>query len=365
MLSFDPRDLFPPAQSTSQSSLAVPASSVALLGPLPISSLLHISLNHLRGEEMPKSPVSPMRERSKGKQRASDDDEKKEQDLPPRPARKLKERRVLILTPDRDVLRDELSKEGDVSLLGARRSGETARLLDSVDIRHLPSSAHLTYFLTTCYTYFSPSSSDAYSAYLATKPLSKLDPSYLPYDPTMVILHAPSDYLEEEGNQGAGIEAYASLLALFCLTFSQLCASPPFLVLYDSLASRFSLSILPLHLSSGKRKPKKRSFEASEAGEGGEQSAEEDDVDRVQLRRIAERFFDWVGEAHEVSREQSALGAPSITTYVLFLSATAQTVALLPAHEKRKVEVEYVASEVDVEDESETEEGGMRVEVVM
>ncbi|GAA5941946.1 hypothetical protein JCM10213_004344 [Rhodosporidiobolus nylandii] len=202
MLSFSPADLFSPTQSTSAAPQAVPTSSVALLGPLPTSSLLHLALNHLRPEEERKQDASPLSETVKGKRRVMDEGSMEEEDVPLHGRKTRMERRVLIVTPDQDVLRDELSKESDVSLFGARRSGETARLLDLVDIRHLPSSAHLTYFLSTCYTSSSSSAVAASSAYLATNPKTRLDPSYLPYEPTLVVLHAPSDYLEEPANQG-------------------------------------------------------------------------------------------------------------------------------------------------------------------
>lgn len=135
MHSFDPRDLFPPTQSTSRLDTLLPACSIALTGPLPTSSIFNLALAHLRYESDPQSPTS---EKARGKRRRDDDesDENEEGDEdPPLASLQEQKRRVLILTPDQDVLRDELVKEGDVSLLGSRRSGETARLLDLIDIR--------------------------------------------------------------------------------------------------------------------------------------------------------------------------------------------------------------------------------------
>ncbi|GAA5942036.1 hypothetical protein JCM10213_004368 [Rhodosporidiobolus nylandii] len=336
MLSFAPTDLFPPTQSTSAAPQAVPASSVALLGPLVTSSLLHLALNHLRPEEERKQDVSSLSETAKGKQRVTNEGSVEEEDVPLLRRKTRRERRVLILTPDRDVLREELSKESDVSLFGARRSGETARLLDLVDIRHLPSSAHLTYFLSTCYTSSSSSAFAASSAYLATNPKTRLDPSYLPYEPTLVVLHAPSDYLEEPANQGAGIESYASLLALFVSTFSSLCKRPPLLVLHDPSASNLSLPILAADLGSKDTANKRPRPGRVEEGEESEQP-EDDEADRLALLRIAERFFDWTGETCEGFRDQLHAGRAT-THHVLSLHPSPYLPR--PANCPEKVEVE-------------------------
>ncbi|GAA6043550.1 hypothetical protein JCM8097_001217 [Rhodosporidiobolus ruineniae] len=281
----------------------MPASSVALVGALPASSLLHLALNHLRADQLS--------EKARGKRRAMDDEtdfpEEEEAAHSLAAGKKDQERRVLVLTPTQDLLRDELVKEGDVSLFGSRRSGETARLLDLVDIRYLPTSAHLTYFLTTVYTSSSSSAQSASSAYRGTNPKSRIDPSYLPYEPTLVVPHAPSDYLEEEANQGGGVETYTSILALFLSTFSNLCSSPPLLVLHNRLASSLSHPLLPSHLSTKRKRP----------GSADERE-EEDDRHRLALKRVAERFFDWVGEDHEVSVDEPYNG-PRRSHHVLSL----------------------------------------------
>lgn len=86
----------------------------------------------------------------------------------------------------------------------------------SFDLRYLPTTAHLRYFLMTLYTYDSPIT--AHEAYVAntsinttntnntnntnTKGKSKEnDPSYLQKVPTLVILHDLSIYLAEDENQ--------------------------------------------------------------------------------------------------------------------------------------------------------------------
>ncbi|GAA5892560.1 hypothetical protein JCM6882_005647 [Rhodosporidiobolus microsporus] len=363
MTSFSPLDLFPPTASTSRAPLAVPASSIALFGPLPTSSLIHLALNHLRGEGGQTARTEGISEKARGKQREVDDEESfhdDEDDFPPPPRSTGKERRVLILTPDASVLREELSKEGDVSLFGSRRSSETARLLDLVDIRTLPTFAHLTYFLSTCYTPSTPSAQDAHAAFLATKPRTWVDPSYLPYDPTMVIFHAPSDYLEEPANEDAGLEAYGSLLGLFVSTFLSLTFPTPFLVLFDPLASAHSLPGLPRHLHPTKQK--KRPFEGEEGERDEGRQEGEDDSDRVPLRRIAERFFDWVGEAQEVFSSGKDYNAPSRAHYVLSLEASPFSLSR-SALQQDKVEVEFAVVEVG-DNDAEGEEGGVRIEVV-
>ncbi|GAA5892497.1 hypothetical protein JCM6882_005631 [Rhodosporidiobolus microsporus] len=363
MPSISPLDAFPPTASTSRAPLTLPASSIALFGPLPTSSLLHLALNHLRAEAGQTPSTVGLSEKTCGKRRAVDDEEDfpNEEDDFPSPSRSSgKERRVLILTPDMSVLRDELSKEGDVSLFGSRRSSETARLLDLVDIRTLPTSAHLTYFLSTCYTPSTPLAQDVHTAFFATEPRTRVDPSYLPYDPTMVIFHAPSDYLEESANEGAGLEAYGSLLGLFVSTFLSLTSPPPFLVLHDPLASAHSLPVLPLHLRP--KKQKKRPFEGEEVQREEGASEVEDDSDRVPLRRIAQRFFDWVGEAHEVFSSEKDYSAPSRSHYVLSLEASPFSLSQSMLQQD-KMEVDFAVVEVG-ENDAEGEEGGVRIEVV-
>ena len=232
--------LFPSTSTAGQTPLALPASSLALIGPLPSSSLLHLALNHLRATDSELHPPSrPLSARARGKQRARDDDDL---DLSAAPddsgdehgdelgtgRRSVEQqRRVLVLTPDEAALRDELAREGDVSLFGSRRDAETIRLLDKVDIRcvlsllfysvetimvehaadplarrYLPSSAHLTYFLSTVHTFSSRHAPDAQAAYLDSGAKKLVDPSCMPYDPTLVVLHSPSDYLDEPVNEG-------------------------------------------------------------------------------------------------------------------------------------------------------------------
>lgn len=106
---------------------------------------------------------------------------------------------------------------------------------------YLPTSSHLTYFLSTAYEADDFAAGDAYSA---TGEGRAQDPSLLRYPPSLVILNAPSTYLREpafaefvvllppacrsppplteispEGR--AGVSALASLLAQLFTTFAR------------------------------------------------------------------------------------------------------------------------------------------------
>lgn len=67
-------------------------------------------------------------------------------------------------------------------------------------ISYLPTSAHLTYFLATAYVSTDSAAQDAYAAFAETGAKARLDPSCLRYAPTLVILHDPSEYLDEPAN---------------------------------------------------------------------------------------------------------------------------------------------------------------------
>ncbi|GAA5842296.1 hypothetical protein JCM9279_005336 [Rhodotorula babjevae] len=375
--------LFPPTSTASQAPLVLPASSLALIGPLPTSSLLHLALHHLRPSDsyseaqLHTRSLSP---RARGKQRARDDDDLDlsaaaddggdedgcEPGTGTRPVGQ--QRRVLILTSDEGALRDELAREGDISLFGSRRDGETIRLLDRVDIRYLPSSAHLTYFLSTVHTFSSRHAPDAQAAYLDSGAKKLVNPSCLSYDPTLVVLHSPSDYLDEPANEGCGVDAYASMIAHFLSSCARLGASPPLLVVIDPLAAQSSLPLLPARLQA-KTKGKKRSFgedEAATTTTGGERTS-------MALVRVLERFFDYVGEAEELPpASPPPLGAapPPEQLKRLLLSCVAapRLRAKRLAHPEQahlhRVGVEVVLHRVGEDDAEGEEPGGMRIEVV-
>ncbi|GAA5892774.1 hypothetical protein JCM5296_004019 [Sporobolomyces johnsonii] len=367
---FSLHHLFPPSPSSSQPPPGVDAASVALTGELPASSLFHLAINHLRGEQHDCSSGAELDQeprlsaKAKGKLRAIDEGQEEPEEgisdverllRSSRPAPRQK-RHVLILTPDRTKLRQELIDECDVSLFGSRRDVETIRLLDRIEIKHLPTAAHLTYFLSTAYTFSNRESSDAYSAYTGTGAKDKLDPSYLGEDPTMVILHSPSDYLDEPGNRKAGLEAYASLLALFVSTFSNLTSSLGLLLILDPAANSRSLPILPLHLQSSSKKKRNRDDEPTEADDA-------EHVERIPLRKVLERFFDYVGDVHELPLSPSDVNFDTQHRYLAVLQASPRVAKTLPMRERR-TEVEYVVQRVGEDDPSGKDEG-MRIEVMV
>ncbi|KAI5479331.1 hypothetical protein MNV49_003850 [Pseudohyphozyma bogoriensis] len=181
----------------------LPRANVALFGPcLPASSLLHIATAHLRTALALDEPQSPtdLSETARGKQRATP--------------------RVLILTPSRDGLLRSLADENDLALSEKRCGAETSRLLESVDIKTLPSPPALTYFLTTAFSH--SGHEKPHKAFSESGSSKNTDPSYLPIPPSLVILHNPSDYLKTEDG---GSESYTSLLALFVSTFTSLSPS--------------------------------------------------------------------------------------------------------------------------------------------
>lgn len=116
---FSPAHLFPFGHSYFPAAALAPCSSVALSGPLPHSSLLHLALHHLHEE--PATPTQSTEGASAATARQQLDE--------------ARERRVLILTSDQALLRDQLADERDIALAGNRRSAEQVRLLDRIDIK--------------------------------------------------------------------------------------------------------------------------------------------------------------------------------------------------------------------------------------
>ncbi|GAA5890140.1 hypothetical protein JCM8208_002713 [Rhodotorula glutinis] len=376
--------LFPSASTAGHAPLVLPASSLALIGPLPSSSLLHLALLHLRDTDTDQQPHDrPLSARARAKQRARGNDD--DLDLSAAAgdsgdddgdqlgtSRTLAQpRRVLILTPDEGALRDELASEGDVSLFGSRRDGETVRLLDKVDIRYLPSSAHLTYFLSTVHTFSSLHAPAAQAAYLDSGAKKLVDPSCLPYDPTLVVLQSPSDYLDEPVNEGCGIDAYASMIAHFLSSCARLGSSLPLLVVLDPLAAHTSLPLLPARLQA-KPKGKKRSFGGDE-GDPAPTTATGGERNSMALVRVLERFFDYVGEVEELPPSSPPpLGAapPPDQPRRLLLSCVASPrlrATRLGGPESahlHRVGVEVVLHRVGEDDVDGEEPGGTRIEVV-
>lgn len=110
--SFSPADLFPQSDVRSRS---ISTSSLALCGPLPHSSMLHLALNHLRSP----APLSDLDE-------PPEEHQSQVPDL---------ESRVLVLSPDRAGWRDALVAERDVTLFGADAEPGLLGLLDRVEFK--------------------------------------------------------------------------------------------------------------------------------------------------------------------------------------------------------------------------------------
>ena len=137
--------LFPAASTSTSAPVLVDTPSIAFVGQLPAATPLHLALNHLHREEekdgLEDEPFEGgLSERARGKQRAGGDghgdeeprDDARSQARQPTPTL---QRRVLILTPDRDALREQLVEQCDGSLAGDRLDGSEQALLDRIDIR--------------------------------------------------------------------------------------------------------------------------------------------------------------------------------------------------------------------------------------
>lgn len=140
-------DLFPAASTSNSTPVLVDATSIAFVGQLPAATPLHLALNHLRREEEDESEdellEGGLSERARGKRRAEGDVQGDEEEHSPRDDARSQarqstpklQRRVLVLTPDRDALREQLVEECDGSLAGDRLDGSEQALLDRIDIR--------------------------------------------------------------------------------------------------------------------------------------------------------------------------------------------------------------------------------------
>lgn len=153
-------DLFPPASTSASAPVPVDAASIAFVGPLPAAAPLHLALNHLRrGEEDDNDDETSdcgdcgLSERARGKLRAAEEESDigTERDGASHPTPSVAsppsfagragsvnstlQRRVLLLTPNRNVLRQQLVEQCDDSLVGDKLDGPDQALLDRIDMR--------------------------------------------------------------------------------------------------------------------------------------------------------------------------------------------------------------------------------------
>ncbi|SGY31941.1 BQ5605_C002g01284 [Microbotryum silenes-dioicae] len=305
--SFDSSSPFPRRFDASVPTL-LKARSIALTGPLPTSSVLHVAVAHLRGHS---SEGDHDDDHSQHSLEARQDDD---QVGPER-------RHVLVLTSDQAKWRDSLIRESDTSLFSTSTRSVDASFvsyLDRVEIKHLPTSEHLLYFLTTVYSHAEHLL--ASQVFIESGTRNKSDPSYLPTVPTLVVLHNPSEYLAESQAQNDGIEAYTSLLALFDSAFTRLSPrqvsvssslgsssshltstfssdieprrSPPLLVLVDNDALILEQALLAPHLAQPRRK-RKAEYEERRFEQG--EPPDERHIEQMRLLSVLPYFYDWVG----------------------------------------------------------------------
>ena len=121
--------------------------TLALIGNLPASAVLHYALNHLERQEEESYNLERdegLSEKAKGKRKAVENDSAEEfegdieeEEIEPgqRGKRKPRQRHVLVLTPDLPELRQRLINENDVSLFGRKRDAEKAKLLSRITFK--------------------------------------------------------------------------------------------------------------------------------------------------------------------------------------------------------------------------------------
>jgi len=124
--------------------------TLALIGNLPASAVLHYALNHLERQEEESYSLERnegLSEKAKGKRKAFEDDFADEQEgdigdleeegigSEQRGQRKPRQRHVLVLTPNLPELRQRLVNENDVSLFGRKRDAEKAKMLDRITFK--------------------------------------------------------------------------------------------------------------------------------------------------------------------------------------------------------------------------------------
>ncbi|KAM0754893.1 hypothetical protein T439DRAFT_377305 [Meredithblackwellia eburnea MCA 4105] len=314
MLHFIPYDLFPPDWKGSGTTQPFTASSVALSGPLPHSSLFHLALNHLRS-----TTTSTARQH----------DDIQAEGTPTR--------HVLILTGSRNDLIDGLQFERDNSLYAELEDGtEFLSLLSGIEIKYLETPAHLKYFLSALFSFHktrTPPVASGQSPHSA-----KSDPLYIARWPSMVVLHNPGAYISESQLESGGIEVYGSILALFTSTFA---TSPdstldlPLLVLHDSLASTLEMPAV----SDARAKTTTGAPKTSPT---------------VALEALFPHFFDWTGKSTLMPFSPSVVFGPEFARYSVTFKRSGLRVfsddvdgGRARKGEAREVSIEYMTERIE------------------
>lgn len=159
--SLDLLDLFPIASTSESQPVTVEGRTLGVVGPFPVSSILHLALNHLRDSIDDDRGISTLSQRARGKQRDSSQDgndsadgEFDEESFLDRLTREAARatatdgreyKSVLVLTGDRERLRTSLVDQFDDSLAGEHVGAHDLALLDKIDIRYC-------FATSSCYT---------------------------------------------------------------------------------------------------------------------------------------------------------------------------------------------------------------------
>lgn len=149
---FDLLDLFTIAATSDSHPVAVSGRTLGIVGPYPVSSILHLALNHLRDsihdDRHSSAPGPPARQNRRGPNQddnESNDGDFDEQAFLDHLAREAARaaatagrdnKSVLILTGDREGLRSSLVDQYDDSLAGEHIGAHDLALLDKIDIRY-------------------------------------------------------------------------------------------------------------------------------------------------------------------------------------------------------------------------------------
>ncbi|KAM0793144.1 hypothetical protein ACM66B_000620 [Microbotryomycetes sp. NB124-2] len=251
--------------ATSSVAFGVPARSVAVCGPIHHSSLLHLAINHVNGHSKASGPAS-------------------------NPEQAQPKRQVLIFTPSEASLRRSIVQEHDTSIVGINTDSHKSMALSRITIKELPTVAHLKYFLATMYT--SDKHGQARKAYDDIGGAAKADPSWLEHEPSLVVLHNASDYILQDAEQ-SGVDAFASILALFTTACQSAFSRPPLLVLHDSQVFSIDMPVVSPRIARTARA--RRS--TRDSYDDGDDEADSFALDKINLGDVLPLFFDWTARA--------------------------------------------------------------------
>ncbi|KAK4058116.1 hypothetical protein OIO90_000855 [Microbotryomycetes sp. JL221] len=188
-------------------------------------------------------------------------------------------------------------------------TSQLAQALNLITIKYLPTLAHLKYFLTSMHT--AAQLDTARPAFDEIGGANQRDPSLLEHEPTLVILHNASEYLADDAEQH-GIDAYASILALFTTTCSNAFSRCPFLVLHDRQVFSLELPVVGPRVAKSARQ---RRISATNTVQMIDVDDDDDDdksdvvVEKMNLGDVLPYFFDWTARAESRTSSSRQNGA--------------------------------------------------------